>query len=295
MAAAWKQRTDCLWTTCSIAFTYHAGVILDKGEACLIDPGLLPDEIEAIAAFVETHGAVPTTVVITHCHWDHVLGPERLPTVRVVAHGEYVRQVAASQGRRTQRQVEAWEAERKIARAEPFRLPQADVTFDDTLDLRVGDHEWALIHAPGHAPDHLMLFEPKDGVLWVADMLSDLEIPYICQSLVAYRQTLAKLAALDIRLLVPAHGNATENRPEIRERINRNAAYLDELADRVERAVRGGRTPEETVKLCADIAYPHPEKNGLPHRRNVESVFLDLRGKMDERGIGWGGLVDDED
>jgi len=295
MKTSWKQWRSGLWTTCSEAFVYHAGVILDKGEACLIDPGLLPDEIEAISAFVETRGAALTAIVLTHCHWDHVLGPERLPDARVVAHGQYVREAAGRQGRRTQRQVEAWEADRKIARAEPFRLPQADVTFDDTLDLRVGDHEWTLIHAPGHAPDHFVLFEPKDGVLWAADMLSDLEIPYICHNLAAYRRTLERLADLDIRLLVPAHGNATENRPEIRERINRDAAYLDELSDRVERAVRGGRMPEETVKLCADMAYRHPDDNARAHRRNVESVFLELGGRTDERGIGWGGLVDDED
>ena len=74
MEAKWEQRTDCLWTLCSEAFVYHAGVILDGGEACAIDPGLLPQEIDAISGFIEERGAALATIALTHAHWDHVLG-----------------------------------------------------------------------------------------------------------------------------------------------------------------------------------------------------------------------------
>jgi len=293
MKPMWKKHTDALWTLCSDAFIYHAGVILDAGEACLIDPGLLPSEIDAIADFVSSRDAVPTTIVLTHCHWDHVLGPERFRDVRVLAHAEYLREVDGRQGRRTCRQVSQWETGRDIARETPFRLPRADATFDDEFVVHIGGQGWTLMHAPGHASDHIVLYEPSEGVLWSGDILSDLEIPYVCQSLVAYRRTLERLAKLEIRLLVPAHGNATAIRSEIRERLGADAAYLDELQDRIGRAVREGRSMEDTVSRCESMVHRHPAENDRAHRLNAETVYVESGGEPPRRACGWTALVED--
>ena len=289
----WKKHTDTLWTLCSDAFVYHAGVIVDTGEACLIDPGLLPGEIEAIDGFVSSRDAVPTTTVLTHCHWDHVLGPERFRDVRVIAHAEYLREADGLQGRRTCRQVAQWETSRNIVRKTSFRLPRADVTFDDEFVVRIGGQEWTLIHAPGHAPDHIVLYEPSEGVLWSADMLSDLEIPYVCRSLTAYRRTLERLGELEILLLIPSHGNATAIRAEIRERLDADAAYLDELRDRMGSAVREGWPMENAVSHCASMVYRHPAENERAHRLNAETAYVELGGESQGRASGWSSLVED--
>ena len=53
------------------------------GEACLIDPGMDAREMQAIADIVQAQGARPAVILLTHWHWDHVLGPEYIPGVRV--------------------------------------------------------------------------------------------------------------------------------------------------------------------------------------------------------------------
>ena len=295
MPQVWMKVAPRLWTARSGEFVVHSGVIIDSGEACLVDPGLLPQEIDAILRRVTDCGAALRTIILTHCHWDHVLGPESLPKTQIVAHAEYATQSTGRQGRRVVRQVEMWEADLGKKREQPFSLPCADRTFTEQLTLFVGETPWQLIHAPGHAPDHLVAYEPKSGTLWAADMLSESEIPYVCHSLVAYRETLDRLFALETRFLVPAHGSETSDARTIRARFDHDTAYLGELYDRVEYAIREGRTLDETVLSCDEMLRSLPGENERPHRMNVESAFIELGGESVTANCGWRGLVDDVD
>ena len=126
------------------------------------------------------------------------------------------------------------------------------------------------------------------GTLWASDILSDTELPLVAHSLAAYDRTLNRLAALDLRALVPGHGTPSTDPAAIQTRLSEDRAYLAELGQRVARAVRQGLTPAETVAECADIPYRHPAENAGPHRLNVESAFLELGGEGDRRTLGWG-------
>ncbi len=292
MSQAWQQLTSNLWSVQSEAFIVHSGVILDSSEVCLIDPGLFPHEIEGIAAFAAERGMSANTMILTHCHWDHVLGPERLPQFPKIAHVEYSRQATGRQGRRVMKQAKDWETDQRIARSTPFVVPLPDVTFEETMPWSVGELALQLIHAPGHAPDHLAIYEPKSRMLWSADMLSDLEIPYVCHSLLAYQNTLELLSQLDIQVLVPAHGTPASVRADIAARFNMDAAYVEELRSSVTRAIHHGKDIAETVADCANMPYRHRQNNERPHRMNVESAYLELGGEADSPRIGWQGLVE---
>ncbi len=64
---------------------YNAGVFISAGEACLIDPGLVPDEMDGLEAKIKSEGALLKAMILTHAHWDHVLGPERFPNCPTIA------------------------------------------------------------------------------------------------------------------------------------------------------------------------------------------------------------------
>ena len=282
------RRTPHLWVAQSRFWQTNAGLWLNGGRACLIDPGVYPDEIAALARFVAGQDVVSRTIVLTHSHWDHILGPERLPGAQVVAHASFSTCVLGNEG---QAWVERWEAREGIARGRPFVAPQPDVAFEDEMTLRVGDLSLRLIHAPGHTADQLVVYHPESATLWAADTLSDLEPPYLSHSLAAYERTLTRLSTLEVRLLVPGHGSPTTDARQIRARLSEDAAYLAELRDRVARAVRGGRAAAETVALCADMRYRLPEENAGPHRMNVETAYLELGGAGDAAHMGWGAIA----
>ncbi|MBN2391741.1 MAG: MBL fold metallo-hydrolase [Anaerolineae bacterium] len=284
MSATFTQLTSHLWVTQSTLFATNSGIFLSKDEACLIDPGIAPETIKAIVRFVADQDATPRAIVLTHAHWDHVLGPEHFPDVPVVAHEGYLR-VLREHGADLYRQIDAWEAQAHIRRPRPFLLPKPTYTFDTAVTFTLGDIRLRVFHAPGHAPDQCAIYHAEEATLWVADMLSDIEIPLVL-SLNAYERTLAHLAALDIQVLVPGHGTPTTDADEIRRRLAADRAYLAEVHEQVAAAVAAGQMLAETVAACSDMLLPCPCDDPTPHTWNVESAYAELGGQV-EGPVGW--------
>jgi glyoxylase-like metal-dependent hydrolase (beta-lactamase superfamily II) len=278
--------TPHLWTGQSRLFHTNHGVFLSGRAACLVDPGIFPQEIAAITEFVADRGARVDTIILTHSHWDHILGPERFPGARVVAQAAYLAQVREGEGS-ILKSIAAWEHESGVERHEPFAIPLPTETFEETTTLAVDGLTLKLTHAPGHAADQLTVYHAESATLWAADMLSDLEIPFVSHDLEAYRRTLDALAHLEIRALVPGHGHTTTDPQEIHDRLAEDLAYLDELQMRVAEAVRQGSGLEETVALCENMAYRNRAENQGPHRWNVESAYVALGGDAGDAKVGW--------
>jgi len=266
--------------------SYNAGVFINAGQALLVDPGLYPDEIDRIRAHIYAQAAAPTRIVLTHSHWDHVLGPEYFPGVPVVQQQESLA-VLAESGTQIEHQVTEWERQSHVRRDMPFLMPQPDETFADRLELALGDRPIELLHAPGHAPEQLVVYDRAEATMWAADMLSDIEIPFVMHSLQAYRMTLDRLAQLDIDVLVPGHGRPAANRADVRARFDEGRAYLVELQHRVEAALAAGQGAAETVAACAGMSYSNRDQNEGPHRLNVETAFIELGGKAEPGHAGW--------
>lgn len=261
---------------------YNAGAFVSQGEACLVDPGILDGEI---AALVEELGdANVRSIVLTHNDWDHILGPEHLPPATIVAHAAYghdldVEGIRAQLGR--------LEQHAGVTRERPFEPPLPATTFTNELTLPVGDLELQLEHAPGHSENMLTIYEPGSGALWAADVLSDIEIPSVIDDLDGYEQTLARLAQLEIRTLVPGHGTPTEEPAEIQHRIDEDRAYLAELRATITEAIAAGRSLEETATACGGITLRRSEGDDEIHRLNVEKIYADLGGEADPEQVGY--------
>ena len=279
--------TDNLWIAQSCLYATNSGIFLFGDNAGLVDPALFPEELDAIEAFLARRRAIPRWIVLTHHHWDHVLGPDRFPDVPVVAHANFLEEMGGPAGRRTLEELERWEAENEISRPLAFQVPVPDETFAGQTSIALGELRLDLIHAPGHAADQLVLVEPHTATLWAADMLSDLEIPFVSHSLAAYQQTLAHLAETEIRVLVPGHGRPTDDVDEIQTRLREDREYLDELRRRVADCVEDGRSLDGTWAGCEGMVFRRAEENTAPHRLNVESVYMELGGMADPVQAGW--------
>jgi hydroxyacylglutathione hydrolase len=261
---------------------YNEGAFVSGGEACLVDPGILRDEVEALVR--ELAGAEARHVVLTHADWDHVLGPEHLPPCTIVAHAAYEDELDASGTRSILAKLEAHAG---VSRERPFEPPLPDVTFDVDLVLRVGELELRLEHAPGHTASMLTLYVPQSRTLWAADVLSDVEIPSVIHDLADYERTLARIAELEIATLVPGHGNPTHDATEIRRRLEEDRRYLDQLRAAVAATVAAGRSLEETVTACKAIQLRRSDEDATTHRLNIEKVYADLGGDADPGEVGY--------
>lgn len=278
--------TPHLWLLPSRSMEYNAGVFISNGEAALIDPGLFPDEFAALAQLLNDQNAKPRWLILTHSHWDHILGPERFPGVPIIAQSRY-RPAVEADAQGTLTEIAKWEHAGGLQRDAPFVIPFPTETFDFETSLAVGGLTLRLTHAPGHASDQLVIYHAETETLWASDILSDVEIPFVSHSLAAYEATLTRLNDWAIRVLVPGHGQATTDPANVRARLTDDRAYLAEVRAKVTQAVRFGESVEEAVAACAGMRYRYPDDNTLYHQLNVESAYLELGGLADAKRVGW--------
>lgn len=278
-----QQLTPNLWINSSELFTYHSGIFVSENRAAVIDPGLKQNEIDALAEFIRAQNWQVDAVILTHGHWDHVLGAEAFPSARIYAQREFVTAPYNEPARVARRVAENPE----VGRVTPFVMPTPHETFDETIQFQLGALKLELVHTPGHAADHLFVYERASGTVWTADMLTDEEIPYVMENLARLEQTMQKIRVEDFQFSAPCHGTPTNDAHEIRARIENDRAYILELRGRVENAVRAGKLLDETKEICLDISYRQSvENNRDAHQRNVESAYVELGGQVSEP-VGW--------
>src|SRR5262245_50220524 len=78
----------------SRAYRMNSTLLLHPEHAVVIDAGVLPSELDELAAATREAGSRAVTLLMTHAHWDHVLGRPWWPGARVVAHDAFAPEVA---------------------------------------------------------------------------------------------------------------------------------------------------------------------------------------------------------
>ena len=98
--------------------------------------------------------------------------------------------------------------------------------------VETNKHRFEVIHTPGHSPDHISLYEPKEGWLFSGDLFVGgrdraLRADYNIWLIIA---SLERVAEMDISFLFPGSGNV-RMRPH--DEIIRKIAYLKELGEKI--------------------------------------------------------------
>ncbi|MGI5862841.1 MAG: MBL fold metallo-hydrolase [Myxococcales bacterium] len=195
--------------TCTLPPATHTGCFLvGTGEMLVVDPGADdPAEQERLLRFVralEAEGRRPMAIVVTHHHPDHLGGVAALKQalgLPVWAHPQARAHLGA--------------IDRPLADGDVIRLA-------GELPM-----EFLIIHTPGHARDHVCLFEPRTRALLCGDMVSSLSSVFIDPpegDLTDYLDSLERLAALDPAALFPGHGDfVADGRRKLEEQLRHRA------------------------------------------------------------------------
>jgi glyoxylase-like metal-dependent hydrolase (beta-lactamase superfamily II) len=192
-------------------------LLVDAGEATLVDAGVgHPDHLSAIAAALAAHRARLTSVLVTHAHGDHAAGAPALAAA-------YPNALFLKR---------PW-PEFDVRYAAPWQ------PIDETAPFSVGREALAVIHTPGHSPDHLSLWHQQSATLFTGDLVVKGSSVMIHASgggdLGDYLASLERLIAMAPRRLLPAHGPAIDDplpllRRYIEHRLDRERQVLEALA-----------------------------------------------------------------
>jgi glyoxylase-like metal-dependent hydrolase (beta-lactamase superfamily II) len=190
--------------------------------ALLIDPGVLPEEVERLLAPAVASGCAATHVGFTHSHWDHVAAVPlfesgRRPVPHWIASADF------PAGRRIER-----------GPARGSACPRLDETIHAETALDGLARPVIAFPAPGHAPDALAYLLPDEKLLVPGDSLSAIEIPYIEGSPAVALTTLSLFRALLVSgratRVVPGHGPVL-SAPRALEILEEDELYLWRLQE----------------------------------------------------------------
>ncbi len=102
--------------------------------------------------------------------------------------------------------------------ARPYRTENSlpFLYLEDGDSLSIGDYHFACVATPGHTNGHMCLYEPQSKVFVAGDHLLNDITPGIHgftheNPLKDYLSSLDKVAALDVRLVLPGHGSVFGN------------------------------------------------------------------------------------
>jgi len=199
----------------------HANVLIDTGYAKHV-----PLTLALVASRAGLDGGLLSLVVNTHCHSDHMGGNAALQRA-------YGCRIAVPAGEAVL--VDAWDTHALLIdeagqRAERFAVDerlQAGTTAD------WGGLAWQLLAAPGHDMGALVFYEPHHRILVSGDALWQDGFGFVMPremdpaALPATRATLDMIAALDVAVVVPGHGEPFADCAGALERAYRRLSTLE--------------------------------------------------------------------
>lgn len=204
--------------------------VVHRGRVLLVDPAVLPTELDQLAEELAERGLEIELGFATHPHWDHLLWPPRLAGVPRFAAARTVEAIAAYPAMTHGALQEV--SERWYTRWDLDLFAKVQPLGGESLDWS-GPRARVIVH-DGHAPGHAALHFPDLALLVAGDMVSDVEKPGLDDRLPgdqrqAYLDGLAALeSAAPVELFIPGHGHPGDA-AELRRRLAADRAHLAAL------------------------------------------------------------------
>jgi glyoxylase-like metal-dependent hydrolase (beta-lactamase superfamily II) len=202
-------------------------------------------------------GSELSDVIVTHAHPDHAQGVPSL--------------------------AQRWPQ----ARFRKLPWPQQDSRYDvpwiplgDGDEIAAGDEALQVVHTPGHAPDHICLWQPSSSTLFSGDLVlagGTVVIPASYGgSLADYLRSLRRVSALNPQRLLPAHGPPIDDAQKIIRQ------YLDHRRARERQVLSALEAGCTTVERITEAIYTDLSAALVPMAR--ESVLAHLQ-KLQADGL----------
>jgi glyoxylase-like metal-dependent hydrolase (beta-lactamase superfamily II) len=243
------------WTTCY----YLEGTLFDTGCA-----HTAPELEQALA------GLPLYQIINTHTHEDHIgangLLQTSRPGVQILAHPLALPELA--QPTRT-RPLHPY---RHVFWGKP--APSQGQPIQEGERVQVGSFCFEGVHTPGHAADHLCLYEPEQGWLFSGDLYVGgrdraLRAGYDIRTIIA---SLKRIARLPIQALFPA---AAKVRPDPAHELAEKITYLEELGNRIQALHREGMPIKDIARqVCGGPMWIEIFTLGHFTRQNLVRSYL---------------------
>lgn len=212
LSFGWEQLTPQVFR-CRLPFCdVTVGIVHGEGEVLLIDTGTTLSEARAIAGdVVALTGHQVSRVLLTHNHFDHILGHSAFAGVRTYCSPEVVATMAGQGGHLGAEAIHHGADADEVGRAVAALQPPQDST--PSASFRLGEVQVTISHqGRGHTAHDLIatVTGAERTVVFCGDLVEESGDPSIDDQsdLAAWPATLGRVLAAggDSALYVPGHG-----------------------------------------------------------------------------------------
>jgi hydroxyacylglutathione hydrolase len=157
-------------------------VVLGRHVIGLVDTGFERTIVDNLFPFLQEMGRSPDEiafVVNTHRDGDHVQGNHVLK--------------------------EKTKARIAVHELDADAVGDVDVRLNDGDRVELGDRTFEVVHAPGHTPGNICLYQPEEKLLIVGDTLCGDRVNLIRMGKDLYINSIKRLLDLDVNLLIQSH------------------------------------------------------------------------------------------
>jgi cyclase len=222
----------------------NSGFIVGEEGVLVIDSLMTPSLATRLLSAIRSVTKAPIRYLVdTHYHGDHVFGNQYFVPAPIIGHinsrRELIEKFDANMQRYRNTRPEL------IPELEQIRMTLPDLTFEDRMNIRLGDREIQLIYlGRAHTAGDILLHLPQDGILYAGDIAFHKVLPafpdgHITKWLEAMEQT----ARIDVQTIVPGHG-PVGGKAEFEEAKE----LMAHLHSEVRRGFDQGLTEEETAR-----------------------------------------------
>ena len=250
----------------------NAGLIVGPDSCIVIDALFAPSMTQAFQAEIKRVTDKPVRLLVnTHHHIDHTLGNALFPEAQIVSHVN-ARAELARIG------VSPLERLRSIvpdlvAETEGVNTRLANVTFEGTLTLNLGDREVRLQHlGRGHTIGDIIIMLPDEGIMYGGDLAFHRVTPLAFDGHIGdWLAVCYRIADRSPKTIVPGHGPVGDM-----AEFRKMSGYLTTIRTQTKAAFDEGKTEEQAlseVDIGEYASWTEPDRLAM----NVARLFLEFR------------------
>ncbi len=224
----------------------NIGFIIGKKSIMIIDPGgtqiigrKLLERVRKISQLPISH------IVITHSHPDHFFGTEAFSkeNAKIVGHEKLNRSLVNNFDFYKNLQFNNTGVDiiksTKLIKAN-LLVETNKIKFIDLGDRIVEIKAWT----SGHTDNDISVYDKKTKTFWSENIFVE-RTPSIRASILGWKKNLEDILEMDIKLIVPGHGMATEKEQALQPMIN----YFDRIITQIRGFHKKNKSLKEVINL----------------------------------------------
>ena len=210
-------------------------------------------------------------VINTHVHFDHILGNKIFVSENTdfVGHKNLLDAVNRNRDFFLSRFKNNLEPDAKES-----DIIGPNILIEKSTQLELGDRTLTLIpFTTSHSHNDLIVIDNKTKTLWSGDLIFRERIPTLTGSLKGWLEAIEKIKKLDVKIVVPGHGNIASS---LDTAVKQQEDYLTLLLNKTRQAINEGKFINEAMETIDRNNQLKWILHDYQHSTNINKAYTEL-------------------